>query len=205
MKILEREFYNRDTLIVAKELLGKIIINNTSSGEVAGKIVEVEAYKGPIDKAAHSFGNRKTKRNEIMFGEPGYAYVYFIYGMYYCMNVVTESINNPCAVLIRSIEPVAGIDIMAQSRYKKSKDQLANREFRNLGNGPGKLCIALGINRNYNGIDLCGNVLNIADPENNDEFKIKTSKRININYAEEAIHFPWRFYIEDSPYVPKIK
>lgn len=205
MKIIDRDFYNRDTILVAKELLGKIIINNTFSGTAAGKIVEVEAYKGLFDKAAHSYGNRRTKRNEVMFGEPGHAYVYFIYGMYYCMNVVTENINSPCAVLIRSIEPVSGIDIMAQNRYKKSKDQLSKRDFKNLGNGPGKLCIALGINRNYNGIDLCGNILNISDPESNENFKIKSSKRINIDYAEEAIHFPWRFYIEDSPYVPKTK
>lgn len=203
MKILNREFYNRDTLAVAKDLLGKVIIHNTDSGTIEGKIVEVEAYKGPIDKAAHSFGNRRTKRNEIMFGPPGHAYVYFIYGMYYCMNVVAESINNPCAVLIRGIEPVFGIDIMAQNRYKKSKDQLSKKDFKNLGNGPGKLCIALGIDKNYNGIDLCGNILNISDPESNENFKIKSSKRINIDYAEEAIDFPWRFYIENSPYVPK--
>jgi DNA-3-methyladenine glycosylase len=203
MKILNREFYNRDTLAVAKDLLGKVITHNTGSGTIAGKIAEVEAYKGPIDKAAHSFGSRRTKRNEVMFGSPGHAYVYFIYGMYYCMNIVTENINSPCAVLIRSIEPVLGIDIMAQNRYKKSGGQLTGREIKNLGNGPGKLCIALGINKDYNGIDLCGNILNISDPESNENFKIKSSKRINIDYAEEAIDFPWRFYVEDSPYVPK--
>ena len=113
MKKLSRDFFNRDTIVVAQELLGKYLVHKVHGEELIGKIVEVEAYKGPLDKAAHSYNNRRTARNEVMYGEAGYAYVFIIYGMYDCMNVVTEEKEKPEAILIRALEPVKGIKHMA--------------------------------------------------------------------------------------------
>ncbi|MDK2811318.1 MAG: DNA-3-methyladenine glycosylase [Petroclostridium sp.] len=203
MKKLTRDFYNRDTLEVAGDLLGKYLVHEIGSQKLIGKIVEVEAYKGPGDKAAHSYGGKITERNKVMFGPPGYAYVFNIYGMYQCMNVVTEPEGNPCAVLIRAVEPVAGEDFMARNRYNKDYEALDKRSRINISNGPGKLCIALGIAMKHYGQDLCGDVLYITENDKNEEFYIATSPRINIDYAEEAMHFPWRFYIEGNKYVSK--
>lgn len=201
MKKLPRNFYNRDTITVSKELLGKYLVHNVEGEELIGKIVEVEAYKGPIDKAAHSY-NKKTDRNKIMYGPPGHVYIFHIYGMYYCMNVVTEKIDMPCAVLIRALEPISGIDSMSKNRYNKSINDLGKNELKNLTNGPGKLCIAMGLNKSNYGDDLLEDRLYIAEGVN-EKFDIVTTKRINIDYAEEAIHFPWRFYIKGNPYVSK--
>lgn len=201
MKKLSRNFYDRDTITVSKELLGKYLVHNINGEELIGRIVEVEAYKGPIDKAAHSY-NRKTDRNKVMYGPSGHAYVFSIYGMYYCMNVVTEKIGMPCAVLIRALEPISGIESMSEYRYNKSINTLSKNELKNLTNGPGKLCIAMGIAKSNYGDDLLGDSLYIAEGDN-EKFDIVTTKRINIDYAEEAIHFPWRFYIKGNPYVSK--
>ena len=135
---LSEEFYNR-SLIVAKELLGKILIhkNEVDGLECWGRIVETEAYKGPLDKAAHSYNNRRTKRTEVMFGPGGRAYIYFIYGMYDCMNVVCAEVEVPEAVLIRGVEPVKGIEEMSKNRYGKSYDLINKKQKINLTNGPG--------------------------------------------------------------------
>lgn len=201
MKKLPRNFYDRDTITISKELLGKYLIHNIDGKELIGKIVEVEAYKGPIDKAAHSY-NRKTDRNRIMYGPCGHAYIFNIYGMYCCMNVVTEKVDIPCAVLIRALEPVSGIESMSKNRYNKSVSYLSKNELKKLTNGPGKLCIAMGISKSNYGDDLLGDRLYIVEGIN-EQFDIVTTKRINIDYAEEAIHFPWRFYIKGNPYVSK--
>ncbi len=197
---LNREFYSRDTITVAKDLLGKILVHNYDGNIIKGKIVETEAYLGVKDKAAHSYGGRKTKRVEVMYGPPGVAYVYFIYGMYYCFNIVTKEEGTPEAVLVRAIEPVENIDIMAINRFKKPYEELSRYQKRNLTNGPGKLCMALNIGKEQNGLDLCGDILYLEEGKK-ENFNIVTTTRIGIDYAEEAKDFPYRFYIEGNPYV----
>lgn len=203
MKKLSRGFYNRPTLDVAKELLGKFIVLNTGDSRLVSKIVETEAYIGRIDKAAHCYNNKKTPRTEVMFGKPGIAYVYLIYGMYHCLNIVTEEEGEAAAVLIRAVEPIEGLEEMISNRYKKSIGEIKRKESINLTSGPGKLCIAMGITKKYNGEDLCGEELFLTEETSPAKMDIVTSKRINIDYAEEAIDFPWRFYIKDNPYVSK--
>ncbi|MCT8975756.1 DNA-3-methyladenine glycosylase [Clostridium sp. CX1] len=200
MKKLDRDFYNRDTEIVAKELLGKILVHEFNGQRISGKVVETEAYLGVTDKAAHSYGGRKTPRVEVMYGKPGVSYVFIIYGMYYCFNVVTREEGTPQAVLVRGLEPLEGIELMAENRFKKSYDELTKTQIKNLTNGPGKLCNALLINKEQNGEDLCGSRLYIEEGEKED-FSIVTSKRIGIDYAEEAKDFPLRFYVQDNKYV----
>jgi DNA-3-methyladenine glycosylase len=203
MEKLNREFYNRNSLIVAKELLGKYLVNNIQGIKFVGKIVEVEAYMGPEDKAAHSYNNRLTERTEIMYGDAGYAYVYFIYGMHFCMNVVVEAKGKPQAVLIRALEPISPMEDMAERRYNKTLQELKKSELISLTNGPGKLCKAMGIIKEHNGEDLCGKKLYITQGENQDKFNVVSAKRINIDYAEEAKDYPWRYYIENNSYISK--
>lgn len=201
---LKRKFYNRPTLDVAKDLLGKKIVHYINGKRLVGKIVEVEAYIGAIDKAAHSYNNRRTKRSEIMFGPPGYAYVYLIYGMYNCINVVTQNEGKGTAVLIRAVEPVENIETMAYNRYNRPIESLKKRQIINLTDGPGKLCMAMGITKAANnGMDLCGNTLWIEKAAEDRTFEIVRTTRVNIDYAEEAVHFPWRFYIKDNPFVSR--
>ncbi|MCX7885174.1 MAG: DNA-3-methyladenine glycosylase [Caloramator sp.] len=197
MKKIDRNFYNRDTLIVAKELLGKYIVNKN----IVGMIVETEAYIGPIDKASHSYNYRRTERNEAMYGPPGYAYVYMIYGKNFCLNIVTEEIEKPCAVLIRALEPISGLNEMSLNRYDKAFNELSNREIINLTNGPSKLCSALKIDKSFNKKDICSKNFYVA--EGISGFDIKEAKRINIDYAEEAKDFLWRFYIKGNKFVSK--
>lgn len=204
MKKLPREFYSRPTLDVAKDLLGKYLVYRGEEGKkTVCKIVEVEGYIGAIDKAAHSYNNRITKRTKVMFGAAGYAYVYLIYGMYHCLNVVTQKEGEGSAVLIRAAEPVEGLEIMAQNRYNKPYNELIKREIKNITNGPGKLCKAMGITIKDNGIDLLGMKMYITEGEKRERFEVVTTKRINIDYAEEAVHFPWRYYIKDNAYVSR--
>lgn len=200
MKKLDREFYNRDTILVARELLGKVIVHEINGQKLSGKIVEAEAYMGVTDKAAHSYGGRRTSRVEVMYGKPGFAYVFIIYGMYYCFNTVTREEGTPQAVLIRAVEPIEGIDLMAENRFKKPYNQLTKSQIKNLTNGPGKLCGALLIDKAQNGEDLCGDKLYIEEGDN-EKFNIIAAKRVGIDYAEEAKDYPWRFYIEDNKYV----
>ncbi|CUH92795.1 DNA-3-methyladenine glycosylase [Herbinix luporum] len=200
MNSLNRDFYNRDSLTVAKDLLGKYLVHIVDGVKLVGKIVETEAYMGVEDKAAHSYGGRRTPRVEVMYGPPGYAYVYLIYGMYDCFNVVTNKEGIPQAVLIRAIEPMGELDAFAYNRYQKSYNQLNKSQIKGLTNGPGKLCKALCINRNHNGEDLCVSKLYITNGiENN--FEIVSAKRVGIDYAEEAKDFLWRFYIKDNPFI----
>lgn len=202
LKKLKREFYKKDSLQIGKELLGKYLVHETSQGKMVGRIVEVEAYIGPNDKGAHSYGGKRTPRNETMYAEGGTAYVYIIYGMYHCMNVVTNEINKPEAILIRAVEPVEGVNIMAQNRFNKDFDLLTKQQKRNLTSGPGKLCIAMEINKNNNGDDLCENKLYLTEGSS-EEFEIVSAKRIGIDYAEEAKDYLWRFYMKDNLFVSK--
>ncbi|WP_186428714.1 DNA-3-methyladenine glycosylase [Clostridium sp. BSD9I1] len=199
---LSREFYNRDTLKVAKGLLGKNLVTVENNIITSGKIVEVEAYMGLEDKAAHSYGGRRTKRVEVMYGKPGVAYVYFIYGLYYCMNVVAREEGIAQAVLIRAVEPLQGKEIMSKRRFNKNYDELKKRDIINLTSGPSKLCMAFNIDRSMNGEDLLGDRIYIEEG-NKEEFEIGESSRIGIDYAEEAKHYPWRFFVSGNPYVSK--
>ncbi len=200
---LKREFYNRPTLDVAKDLLGKKLVHYVGGERIAARIVEVEAYIGAIDKAAHSYNNKVTERTKVMYGPPGYSYVYLIYGMYNCMNVVTQEEGEAAAVLIRAVEPIEGIDIMANNRYGKLTEDLTKKQIINLTSGPGKLCMAMDITKANNSMDLCDNILWIEDEKLDDNFEIITTTRVNIDYAEEAIDFPWRFYIKGNPFISK--
>ncbi|MGI1660492.1 MAG: DNA-3-methyladenine glycosylase [Desulfitobacterium sp.] len=200
MKKLDREFYNRDSIIVAKELLGKVLVHEIGGQRISAKIVEAEAYMGFEDKAAHSYGGKRTPRIEVMYGDPGFSYIFTIYGMHCCFNIVTKEKGNPQAVLIRAAEPVEGTDWMAQRRFGMSYEQLTKSQRRGLTSGPGKLCGALSIDRSFNGIDLCGNKVYFEEGKN-ERFKIIITKRVRVDHAEEAKDYPWRFYIEDNEYV----
>jgi DNA-3-methyladenine glycosylase len=195
---LKRAFYTRkDTLRVARELLGKRLVVPAPDGtRVSGLIVETEGYLGPEDRAAHSHNNRRTARTEMMFGEGGHAYVYFIYGMYHQFNVVTNAAEIPHAVLVRALEPEEGIEHMRQRRPIK--------DDRHLTSGPGKLCIALGLDRSFNGEDLLGERVWIEEAGRTIPAKqISSGPRIGIDYAAEYVDKPWRFWIKDNPHVSK--
>ena len=194
--ILQRSYYQRDTIAVAKELLGKILVHESSQGMTSGRIVETEAYKGPEDQAAHSSGGRRTHRNEVMFGEKGHAYVYFIYGMYYCFNVTTGKVlGKPEAVLLRGLQPVAGKEIMAKRRGTKQTEAIK------LTNGPSKLCIAMDIARPQNKTDLTSPPLYIKNAPTVPPDQIVETTRIGVGYAGEWKNNRWRFYIKENSYV----
>ncbi|MEP7212922.1 MAG: DNA-3-methyladenine glycosylase [Acidobacteriota bacterium] len=195
--MLPQNFYLRDdTLSVARELLGKLLVVPTESGErVSAMIVETEAYLGTIDKAAHTFGGRRTRRNEITYAAGGHVYVFFVYGMYFQLNFVIGDIDMPHVVLIRAVEPVEGIDVMRERRGAM-KDK-------NLTSGPGKLCIALGIDRGFNGELLTGNRIWVEDHKKIPDSQVTSGPRVGINYAEEFIDKPWRFWIKENQYVSR--
>lgn len=197
MKKLDREFYNRDSIVVARELLGKVLVHEIDGNRISAKIVETEAYMGVEDKAAHSYEGRRTPRVEVMYGEPGFTYVFMIYGMHSCFNVVVNKKGTPQAVLIRAVEPMEGLEWMAQKRFGMPYEVLTKSQRKSLTNGPGKLCRACSIDRSLNGMDLCSNELYIEEGIK-EEFDIVTTKRVGIDYAEEAKDFPWRFYIKDN-------
>ena len=156
--ILERSFYQQEVMTVARELLGKILIHESTEGVTSGRIVETEAYMGPEDQAAHSSGGRRTARNEVMYGPKGHAYVYFIYGLYWCFNLTAGAVpGKPEAVLLRAIEPVAGENIMAKRRG------VTAGKIANLTNGPSRLCMAMSISKLQNKADLTGPPLYIND------------------------------------------
>jgi len=196
---LTKEFYLNDTLPVAKALLGKYLIRQTESGRICAKITEAEGYIGRIDKASHAYNYKKTERTKIMFETGGIAYVYFIYGMYYCLNVVTEKEGEPCAVLIRGAEISEGLDIASQLRYGEAYENLTKAKIKNMSNGPGKLCKALNITKGQNSISLLEGELIIAEKEGASDTtgNITASKRIGIDYAEEAADFLWRFELKE--------
>lgn len=201
-------FYQRDTRVVAEELLGKILVRKIDDKLLKGRIVETEAYIGEIDKACHAYGGKRTTRTELLYGKPGLAYVYFIYGLYHCFNLITEKENYASGVLIRSIEPLEGVETMCRLRFKKSYEELSRYEKKNISNGPSKLCMAMDITKRENGIQtLVSEKIYVEEPSEKyklDNLRIIRSKRIGIDYAEEAKDFLWRYYIEGNPYVSKI-
>ena len=194
---LPRSFYTRANVVtVARDLLGKLLVVPSDDGErVSGIIVETEAYRGPLDRAAHSYGGRRTKRTEPMYAIGGTAYVFFVYGMYYQFNVVTNVAETPHAVLIRAVEPVEGIELMRKRRQ--------GQPDRNLTKGPGKLCIALGIDRRLDGADLLGKKAWLEERPSIRRAQIASGPRIGIDYAGEWVTKPWRFWIKDNPFVSR--
>ncbi len=190
IKKLPRAFYGRPTLKVAADLIGKYIVYNSPDGTMSARIVEVEAYIGQGDPACHA-ARGKTKRNAVMFGKPGFTYVYFIYGMYYCINFVTEKEGQPAAVLLRAAEPSEGIDLMKKHSPRQKEHRLLS--------GPGKFCKAFGLTRTHNGLDLTGDTIYLED-RNIGAAQIITTPRIGINHATEL---PWRFYDADSAAVSR--
>jgi DNA-3-methyladenine glycosylase len=192
MKIA-RDFYLRDAVTVARELLGLTLVHETEEGTVKGIIVETEAYMGTKDAAAHSYKSSPSGRTNVQYGIGGHAYIYLIYGMYYCMNIVTNGVDMPEVVLLRALEPTEGLDLM--------KERRGTDKVLNLCSGPGKLCKAMGIDKNNYGMDLCGDRLYLEDTKYPLDNGIVASKRINIDYAGEAREYLWRFTLKDNKYV----
>ena len=195
MKTLPRAFYDRDTLEVARDLLGTYLVRRLDGAELVVRITETEAYVGAVDKACHAYGGRRTARTETLYAKPGTAYVYLIYGMYHCLNFVPEPEGTAAAVLLRGVEAVSGADLMAFNRFGRAYDRLTADQRKNFLNGPGKVCRALALTRTHNGLDLTagGELFLCAGEAPTGE--IHVGKRIGIDYAEEAVDFPWRFWL----------
>ncbi len=193
MDKLQRDFYDRNTITVAQDLLGQYLVREYNGEKLVCRITETEAYIGRCDKACHAYNYRRTARTETLFAKPGTAYIYLIYGMYNCLNFVTEPEGEPAAVLIRGLEPISGLETMARLRYPKLNSEMNLYQKKNFLNGPGKLCKALSLDRSLNGIDLLGDALYVAPGDHSNV--IHSGPRIGIDYAEEAIDFPWRFWI----------
>lgn len=188
---LPRSFYEGEVLDVARAMIGAVLVHRAPEGLSAARIVECEAYRGPEDKAAHSAGGRRTARTEAMFGPPGRVYMFRLYGMHWAFNAVTGAEGQPHAVLVRAVEPVAGVEAMAARRgLPASSVQLTN--------GPGKLCAAMGLSGSAYGVDLCGATLFLAAGPRG---AVGRSPRINVDYAGEWAARPFRFYERGNRYV----
>ena len=215
---LPRDFFTRDGITVAKELLGKELVHETPEGTICGIITEVESYMGIKDKGSHTYGGRRTERTEPMFHIGGTSYVYFTYGMYYCMNITSEQAENPQAVLIRSVVPAdeaSGERMLklrmavqtekAQKRKAAKGEALSDKDIqcmekntlKHLADGPGKMCIAMGITKADNDVDMVeSHTFYVTEGIAVEPVEIKAGKRIGIDYAEEAADYLWRFYLE---------
>lgn len=196
---LPRAFYQCHAVTLARALLGQRLVRTIKGQRVAGLIVETEAYLGTPDKAAHTFGGRRTPRNETMWGEAGHLYVYFTYGMHHCANVVARGVDVPEAVLLRALEPVEGVEMMRRRRRK------AHRET-DLCSGPAKLCQALALNRDDDGADLtrdAGLSIERTRQRTYPASRIVTAARVGVGYAEEWADKPLRFYLKDNPHVSR--
>lgn len=185
--ILPQEFYQKDTKIVAQNLLGKLLVHETAEGTIAGKIVETEAYLYPNDPASHSYRG-ETKRNKAMFDVAGISYVYFIYGMHHCLNIVTQAKGE--AVLIRALEPMMGIEIMKKNRRMD--------KIKSLCSGPSKLMQALALDRSHNQLNMTQTPFYVMDQPELDKNEIVTSFRMGISSGKDL---PLRFYIRDNQFV----
>lgn len=202
--ILHKEFYKQGALTLAKELLGKVIVRIVDDVTLKAKIVETEAYIGEIDKASHAYNGMRTERTEPLFREGGIAYVFFIYGKYYCFNVISGLEDKGEGVLIRAIEPLNEFDYLAKKRFNQSYEELSEAKKKAITNGPSKLCLAFSIDKsdNYKKLYKKG-VLYIEDNDKDEKIDIVETTRVGIDYAEEAINFLWRFYIKGNKYVSK--
>ncbi len=194
---LPRDFYTRSNVLeVARDLLGKkLVVPNRNGSRVAGIIVETEAYRGPEDRASHAYNGRRTARTETMYGIGGTAYVYFVYGMYNQFNVVTSVEDTPHAILVRAVEPIEGLDVIRRRRRGRSEYELTS--------GPGRLCLAMGIDRKLDQADLLGGRVWIEEAVSISPRQIERGPRVGIDYAEEWVTKPWRFWVRDNPFVSK--
>ncbi len=193
----DKSFFEKDALTVAEELLGHFLVRKAEGGNIISMIVETEAYMGPEDKACHAYNNKCTERTSPMFMSGGYAYIYMIYGLNYCLNIVTHKENVPHAVLIRAVEPLTRLDIVSERRKKISS-------IKDYTNGPGKLAKALDIDISLNRCDvMSGEELYIEKNINKPSFSIVSKPRVNIDYAAEYKDVPWRKYIEGNLFISK--
>ncbi len=188
-KALPRQFYETDTITVARSLLGMEVVHNSAQGSTSGIITETETYTGLNDPASHSY-KINSKRVSVQYRQSGLAYIFLIYGIYFCFNITTGKAGSPEAVLIRAIRPISGIELM---KVRRKTDNIAR-----LANGPGKLSQAMGINMSHYGIDLTGSELFVAIPQNTLSFEIEACKRVNIEYAGYAKDFPYRFLLREK-------
>jgi DNA-3-methyladenine glycosylase len=194
---LPREFYTRtNVLTIARDLLGKLLVVPAADGtRVSGMIVETEAYRGPLDRASHAYGGKRTKRTETMYGAGGTVYIFFVYGMYNQFNIVTNGEDVPHAILIRALQPIEGIELMRRRRH--------GQPDHNLTNGPGKLCIAMGIDRRFDRANLLGSKVWLETGEKIFPRQIASGPRIGIDYAQGWVDKPWRFWIKDNRFVSR--
>lgn len=203
-KILKQDFFKTDALTLSKLLLGKLLIRKINNKFILTRIVETEAYIGKIDKACHAYNNKRTPRTETLYKDAGISYIYLIYGMYHCFNVISGKENEAEGVLIRALEPLNEFDYLSEKRFDKTYSNLNKSQKLGLTNGPGKLCKALSIEKSLNEhILYFDSELFIAD-DGFSNFNIIQTTRIGIDYAKEARDFPWRFYIKDNPYISKL-
>lgn len=196
---LGRAFYTRaDVVALARRLLGTRLVARARDGRrVSGIIVETEAYRGPEDRASHAYGGRRTRRTETMYARGGIAYVYFVYGMYHQFNVVTNVADVPHAVLVRALEPLEGVDLMRRRRGGAAPGELTS--------GPGKLCIALGIDRRLDGADLLGDRIWLEPGRRVPAAAIAAGPRVGIDYAGDWVARPWRFWLRGNPFVSRAR
>ena len=195
MERLDRAFYGRDTVTVARELLGKTLVRVLPDGRLlTGIITETEAYIGRCDKACHAYGYRRTPRTETLFAPPGTAYLYLIYGMHHCLNLVAEGEGEPAAVLIRGISPLENGDIIAENRFGRKMADMTPYQRKNFLNGPGKVCAGLALTRAENGLDTLTPHSPLYVLDGPAPAAVGVGRRIGIDYAEEAVDFPWRFW-----------
>ena len=203
--MLPQSFFDGDTVETARALVGKYLVRQYEGVTLAARITETEAYIGRIDKACHAYNYRKTERTKTLFAPPGTAYVYLIYGLHCCLNFVTEPEGEPAAVLVRGLSPRYNQDIIAENRFHCKYGDMTAYQKKNFLNGPGKVCAGMRINRRLNGLPygsrelyVCGSLeeLGLPVPEPDLEpLDIKAGRRIGIDYAQEAVDFPWRFYV----------
>lgn len=206
MAKLDVSFFAQDTITVAKKLLGRYLVRNLNGSLLVCRITETEAYVGRIDKACHAYDYKRTARTETLFAPPGTVYIYLIYGMYHCLNFVTEAAGEPCAVLLRGCTAALGETQMSWHRFGKLPSEQSSYQRKNFLNGPGKICKALALTKAENNSSLMGDTLWICDsladlgltplPQESQPLRIHSGPRIGIDYAEEATEFPWRFWID---------
>jgi len=197
---LPRSFYGRNALRLARALLGKVLVHRVGGRTSAGRIVETEAYRGPLDQAAHTANGRRTERNEVMWGPPGHAYVYFVYGMHWCLNVVAAKEGQPEAVLLRALEPIDGLPLIAERRAGNRKTPVADAR---LLSGPACLCRGMGVDGSLNGADLTMGRMVILDAPPVPAHRIQRVPRVGVDYAGEDAVLPWRLFVDDSPSVSR--
>lgn len=197
MDKLPRGYYSGSTVEIARSMVGQLLVRQYKGETLICRITETEAYVGAVDKACHAYGYHQTRRNATMFGPPGHAYIYLIYGMHACLNFVTNEEGEPDAVLLRGLEPIQGLDTLCRLRYGKGWPQLSAYQRRNFLNGPGKCTQALALTTAMDGLDLTGDELYLCSAPPGQfaapPFRIQSGPRIGIDYAEEAVDFPWRF------------